>query len=76
MAKDARDEFTGVGFAGDDRGEFRFPSAEGGVALIETETALAVRGVGAVAVVAVFREDGLDIAVETDGCYGSRWQSH
>ena len=66
MAQDAEDEFARVGFAGDDGGEFGFSAGEGGVALVEAEAGFAVRGVGAVAVVAVLREDGLDVAAEVD----------
>ena len=67
VAQDAEDEFARVGFAGDDGGEFGFSAGEGGVALVEAEAGFAVRGVGAVAVVAVLREDGLDVAIEADG---------
>ena len=60
---EAFDEFAFVGVAGDE-GVF----GEGGVADVEAEVGFAFIGVLAVAVEAVFAEDGADVAVEGDLC--------
>lgn len=65
VADDAEDEFTVGALAGDDHGGAVF-RAEGAFLGVEAELGLAAFFVGAVAMVALVREDGLDVATEVD----------
>jgi hypothetical protein len=66
VAENAGDELAVGGFAGDDGGVAGFADGEGALAAVEAEFGFAGGFVRAVAVVAVFREDRLDVAFETD----------
>ncbi len=57
VAENARDEFAVVGLAGDNGRKFGFAAGEGGVAAVEAQAGFAGGGVGAVAVITVFREE-------------------
>src|SRR5205823_4602447 len=63
MRGDALDEDALVRLAGDD-GWPRLAAAQGRVALVQTQLALAVLLVHAVAVEAMLRENGPDVAIE------------
>ena len=70
--ENASNEFAVVGFAGDDGGGTGLGGGERAVAAIKAKFRFAGLAIGAVAVVAVFRQDGLDIALETDRRFGSK----
>lgn len=68
-ADDALDDVGGIGVAFDDGGLAAFAGEEGEFFAIEAERALfgfAGGGIGPVALVAILREDGLDVIVEVD----------
>ena len=68
--EDAGDEFAVGGVFFDDGGDARVAAFERAVAGVEAEAGSAIVGVGAVAVEAVFGEDGLDLAGEIHGNRG------
>ena len=74
--ENAGDEFAVGGLFFDDRGDAGLTALECAVAGVETKAGLAIAGVGAVAVEAIFGENGLDLAGEVDdgggGCGAQR----
>ena len=70
--ENASNEFAVVGFAGDDGGGTGLGGSERAVAAIEAKFRFAGLAIGAVAVVTVFREDRLDVALETDRRFATK----
>ena len=64
VGRHALDERALVGSAGHNRGAIGLSSLEGSAALVEAKPALAVLLVRAVAIKAMFRQDGANVAVE------------
>ena len=73
--EDAGNEFAVVGFAGYDGSGTGLGWGEGAVAAIEAKFRFAGLAIGAVAMVAVFRQDGLNIAFETDWRFGTKTEN-
>ena len=64
LGAEAADDFASFGVAGVDGGLAGFAAAEGGVAVVEAELALAALVVGAVAFEAAVREEGADVSAK------------